>query len=95
MTRSRCINYRDSFWNWNIYSENYQLSGVRLLCEESSVRAVGNQKSDPSPGSHSQGLNRDRWAGRIGSIRLYPGDDSFAKLLKETFLQEAPSTTER
>lgn len=54
-----------------------------------------NKQADPSPGPQSHGLNRDRWAGRFGSIRLYPGDDSFAKLLKETFLQEAPSNTER
>ena len=54
-----------------------------------------NKQADPSPGPQSHELNRDRWAGRFGSIWLYLGDDSFAELFKETFLQEAPSTTER
>ena len=56
---------------------------------------TGIENADPSPGPHSHGLNRDRWAGRFGSIWLYLGDDSFAELFKETFLHEAPSTTER
>ena len=69
------------------------VSRVRVSSAPSGFTGIEN--ADPSPGPQSHELNRDRWAGRFGSIRLYPGDDSFAELLKETFLQEAPSTTER